>query len=332
MEIYSDKFYSFFKTSACKHYLFYGSNEGLCSEITDNMSKELKNANFSISDFDMQQILDEPSKMLDEANSISFFGDKKLIRIFNATNKFSKFLKEFISTYNGENIILICAKDLKKTDSLPTLYREEKDSVCVPCYEDTPQTISNIIRLKLQENGKNIDAKTLGFICDIAPSDRKILSSEIEKLILYLGEKQNVEIEDIQNSFGDLADFSIEDLSYNIAKGLPQKALRAFEKLLSEGENSVTILRSISNFFNKIYTDKIKIENGQPFSKVHFKRTEDFNQILKMWQTPLLAKIINRTLIAEKNLKSTDNPANLIAEKIILDISLFAKKLRGNNG
>lgn len=62
----------------------------------------------------------------------------------------------------------------------------------------------------------------------------------------YMGDKKNISAEDIQNCISDQSSSSGDDVCYFAVSGYAEKALRAFRKLINEGNEPISIVRSLT--------------------------------------------------------------------------------------
>jgi DNA polymerase-3 subunit delta len=321
-----------------KAVLFYGPNEGLVNELYTRCAKAIVpdlSDPFLVVDINTDVLSDEPSKIADEAASISLMGGRKVIRIRDAGNTITAYLKTYFENPIGDALIVISAGNLKPTSSLRKLFEKEKIAIATPCYEDEASTIADIISASARENGKNIDRDALEFLVSHFGSDRKSTRAEMEKLLLYVGKDSAITLEHVKACIGDSSTSSMDDFAYFVTEGRPDKAVKSLEKLSSENIPAVIVLRALSNHFIKMQLISSKMSSGMSFDvasrgiypPIHFKKTNRFRNILNIWRTPYIVRAISQLQKAEIDAKTTGFPADAVCSRLFLQLAHFAQRL-----
>ena len=120
--------------------LFYGKNEGLKNDSTNNLLKNKEN----ISKYEEKEILENTNIFLENIFSKSLFEDEKIIIIKRVTDKILKVIEE-IEEKNIEDVkIIINADILEKKSKLRSFFEKSKKHVCVAFYPDTNQVLSKL--------------------------------------------------------------------------------------------------------------------------------------------------------------------------------------------
>lgn len=122
----------------------------------------------------------------------------------------------------------------------------------------------------MSKNGFSIDNATFQLLCSRLSNDRKISANELDKLITYMGNKKNIDISDIQTVISDTSASSQEDLCYFVAQGFTEKAVASYNRLVFEGEQPVSLIRTLSYHFMKLLDCAVKMEKGETADKVVF--------------------------------------------------------------
>jgi DNA polymerase-3 subunit delta len=93
--------------------------------------------------------------------------------------------------------------------------------------------------------------------------DRGATRSEIEKLILYLGDARQIELEDAMASVGHSAGVEQDDLNFAIAEGDSRAIERQLDLNLAETA-PIMILRGLARHFLKLHGAVGRLEAGAP--------------------------------------------------------------------
>ena len=204
----------------------------------------------------------------------------------------------------------------------------------IACYEDRDEDIFNSTRAKFIENGITIGNEALQLLCARLSNDRMSNSGEIEKLITYLGDHKNVTVEDVQKIISDASSSSGDDVCFAAAGGYADKALAAFNKLVNEGNEPISIIRSLTYHFNKILTCKAFMENGDTVDKAVFQlqpriiffRESSFKRQVSIWPREKLLSVLELLYKCERDCKTTNMPVVEIVSYTLMQISSAAKK------
>ena len=323
---------------AIKAFVIYGSNDGLVNEyvkkLIQTVSKDLYDP-FSVVYFNCADVLADAGILFSEYTSQSLMGGRRVIIIKDADNNLTKHLKTMLDGTPSDTLVIISSTTLNKKSSLVTLAEEREDMGLIVCYEDRDEDIFATARSMFIKNGLTINNEALQLLCSRLSNDRKTNLGEIDKLITYMGDKKNVTTDDIQICISDQSAASGDDVCYFAANGQTDKALKSFRKLVKEGNEPISIIRSLSYHFNKILTVKAFMEKGDTLDKAVFKlvpkiiffRESSFKRQLSIWPRERILSVLELLFKAEKDCKTTNMPVEEIVSYTIMQISSAASKL-----
>ena len=106
------------------------------SVIGDRKDKSIVEAHIEIADFDLK----------------SFFEKEKLILISDVSDKILNLIEEIIASNINDIVIILIAKRLEKKSKIRSYFEKTKETLIVPFYEDTPQTLLSIAKKILNSN------------------------------------------------------------------------------------------------------------------------------------------------------------------------------------
>lgn len=323
---------------AIKAFVIYGSNDGLVNEyvkkLIQTVSKDLYDP-FSVVYFNCADVLADIGILFSEYTSQSLMGGRRVIVVKDADNNLTKHLKTMLDGTPSDTLVIISSTSLNKKSSLVTLAEEREDMGLIVCYEDRDEDIFATARSMFIENGLTINNEALQLLCSRLSNDRKTNLGEIDKLITYMGDKKNVTTDDIQICISDQSAASGDDVCYFAANGQTDKALKSFRKLVNEGNEPISIIRSLSYHFNKILTVKAFMEKGDTLDKAVFKlvpkiiffRESSFKRQVSIWPRERILSVLELLFKAEKDCKTTNMPVEEIVSYTIMQISSAASKL-----
>lgn len=319
--------------------LFYGPDRGQVLENFNMASDAIapdSDDGFSVFEFKAEDIKEDPSKLFDEATTISFLSSRKVIKIKDATNDVADTLKDLLkSTDKLEAFIILSADELTPSSKLRILFETNSKLAILPSYTDDGENLSNIIRSTLVKNGiKKIPDEVLLYLRENFGENRATTKMELEKLCLYLYGKDSITLDDAMNCIMDSSVLNMSDLPMSVAEGNNKKLSSVLNRLLNEGVYPVQLLRTVLYHFKNLYFMAGEVEKGQTISSVientrpaiFFKLKPSYERQLKFWNTDKIIKIISKLNEAEIMCKTTNSPQEIILSQIMFNICAFANK------
>ena len=305
-------------------YLFYGENEGYKNESIEKIFNI--NITKNIYRYEEKEILDNFESFFESIQSKSFFEKEKLILISRVTDKIKNIIEEIIEKNIEDIKIILNAGILEKKSKLRSLFEKNKNTICVPFYADSNQTLSKIINNFFREKKITVSQEKINLLIDRCRGNRQNLKNELDKIDSFVKNKKNINIDQIMKltnlaenyNVSELIDsylasnfkktinilnennFSIEDCML-ITRTLLLKTKRLY-KLLSEINNNKTIEEAISSFKPPIFWKDKEIVKQQ-INNWSLSRTE--NLIYKTNELELLIK------------KNSYNSINILSDFII---------------
>lgn len=319
--------------------VIYGSNEGMIATLSQQfikaVSPDIYDA-FHVSYLDMAVVGSDIGALYAEFNAQSLMGGRRVVVIKDATNVLTKPLKELLSSSSSDSLLVITSSSLKTKDSLAVMAKDESDFYGIGCYDDRDEDIVAFASKFMSQNGFKIDNTTFQLLCSRLSNDRKISANELDKLITYMGENKTISIDDVLRVISDTSASSQEDLCYYVALGQTEKAIASFNKLIFEGENPVSIIRTLSYHFMKLLDCAVKIENGETADKVVFAlrpplmffRKNAFLSQLRLWNRNRIMNALSLLYQTERECKTTDFPAEQAASFALMRLANGVKRFR----
>lgn len=324
---------------ALRGVVIYGSNEGMISTLSQQfikaVSPDIYDA-FHVSYLEMADISADIGALYAEFNAQSLMGGRRVVVIKEATNLLTKPLKELLACSPSDSLLVITSSSLKTKDSLAIMAKDEADFYGIGCYDDRDEDITAFASKFMAKNGINIDNNAFQILCSRLSNDRKISANELDKLVTYMGTNKNIFADDIMTVISDTSASSQEDLCYYVAQGIVDKALASYNRLIFEGENPVSIVRTLSYHFMKLLDCAVKIEKGETADKVVFSlrpplmffRKNAFLAQLRVWNRSRIVNALSLLYQTERECKTTDFPAEQVVSFALIRIANGVKRFR----
>ncbi|MGY8985081.1 MAG: DNA polymerase III subunit delta [Sphingomonadales bacterium] len=324
--------------------LIYGPDEGLVRERAHRISKQVVedlSDPFNVVRPSLSQVIEEPSILLDELLSLSMVGGRRLVRLDGAEDKAYQGLEQALSGIpkDGEkNLLVVTAGNLKPSSKIRKLFEGLEIAVTIACYADSSKDVEELIIEVLGANNLKADPQAISFLLNNLGSDRLISRSELEKIVLYAGDRIDrvIKLEDVITLIGDSATLTLNDIASATTGGDLKRLDQLLERAQSQGENAIAIIRALSRRLQQFHLVKGLIEAGQPIDSaigklrppLFFKEKDIFRNQLFLWSSQKLGKALLLLSDAELGCKTTGNPDTAITSRACIQIALAAKAKR----
>ena len=283
-------------------YLLYGTKDFQIEEEIKKLSKGLDEMN--INKYDLNN--DLLSLAIEDAKTMSLFGDKKLVIIDNAnmftgsTSKDSEIVEEYLNHIN-ENTTLVLIVHNDKLDTRKKITKLINKVGKVIAFNDELD-MTSLVRRLLKDY--NIDYKTINLFLDRVGNNPLIIQNEINKIKIYKENDKTITDEDILNLTTKLIEIDIFKLIDYIVRKDKEKALELYYEMLKMNEEPIKIIVILANQFRIMYQSKELLKKG--YSE------KDIANILKIHPYRVKLAIQNsRNYTSEVLLKNLNNLADI---------------------
>ena len=129
------------------------------------------------------------------------------------------------------------AKKLEKRSKIRSFFENDKNTLIVPFYEDTPQILITIARKLLYENKINLSQENLNLIIERSQGDRTNLLNELNKIITFSKNKKKISFEDINQITSLSENYSASELTDNCLSKNKKKTLNILNENIPSSED-----------------------------------------------------------------------------------------------
>ena len=320
-----------------KAVLFYGQDDGLIDECRQKSVEavvgDVKDP-FRVVDLKPSDVADDVGVLNAEANAVTLMGGRRVVRIRDADNRMASSMKLFLAEYTGDALIVLTAGMLTKGTALRTLFEKAENAGVFACYSDEGEKLKRFAAGVLAENGLHASPEVVACIADNLGADRMMSRSELMKLVAYTGDKKEVTVDDVNACIGDASVLSTDNFLYALSDGNFKESQKTLEKLYAEGTAPIALLRAAAAHFKRVHATLGRIDCGETVlaamnalvPKIHFKRTEDFKRLLRLWTVPKVVRVLDILTETEIGCKTKNAPQPLLCARAFLQIASLAGK------
>lgn len=246
-------------------YLLYGTENYLIKKEIDKILNANSIEKINVSEYNLE--IDNFKDIIEDANTISLFSDKKAIIVNNSYLFTGKSIKnendpelflDYFKNVNPDSIIIFIV-DSEKLDERKKIVKEIKKIGTVKDF-NKKNDLTDI--LKNMFEGYNISIQDIRFMIDRCGNNLDILSQEVNKIKIYKDEDKNITKEDIINLTSKNIDIDIFGFVDTIVNKNKNKALEIYKEMLINGEEPIKILVILANQFRIIYQAKELYKQG----------------------------------------------------------------------
>jgi DNA polymerase-3 subunit delta len=317
--------------------LLFGPDLGLVRERAERLAKtvvpDLRDP-FRTAEMDATTLSEDPARLFDEAAALSMTGGRRVVRVRGAGNALAKLFESFLENPAGDSLVIVEGGDLAKGSGLRQVFERADNAAAIPCYLDTPEAISELVRSTLKTEGATIEQDALEEAVSLLGADRGTTRQELEKLALYVRGQTRVSAADIRAILGDEAEARVEDACDAAGEGDTVRLDRELERLWSAGMSPVGIVRLAMGHFQRLTLAKTSMERGESLdalyrrTRLHFSRQASFRAQLQRWSEDRLGEALDLLLDTEALCKTTAVPAEAVCGRALFTVAAWARLKR----
>ena len=252
-------------------YLLYGLEKYLIDKELKKVIENNKIDPININNYDLDN--DKLETIVDDAQTISLFSDKKAIIINNSyiftakknnIEQNTEIFEEYLNNQNPNTVLIFILYEEKLDERKKVVKNFKKIGNVKSFNADT--NISNIVKEMFQ--GYQINYSTINLLIDRVGKNLSILSQEVDKIITYKNEDVNITDKDIIELTNKSFEVDIFALIESIINKDKEKALNIYYEMLKYNEEPIKIIVMLSNQFRIIYQAKEMYKKGYTESDI----------------------------------------------------------------
>jgi len=296
-------------------FLLYGENLGLKKDIRKFIKTGIEQGsnNAEILFLYEDEILDDEENYYNLIYTRSLFNNKKIITIYEATDKIIKKISDIYDKYPENVFLIIFSGILEKRSKLRNFFEANKKAICIPCYLDSEKDLEVIAQLELKKNNIMLSQEAINLLIEKSNSDRNNLRNEIGKIHSYSLNKKKLELTDIISLINFSGDYKSDIFINECLCGNITQYKKIISELYVNTVNQILLLRILSNKIQRLIKIKAKENKSNNVDNlintikpaIFWKEKPLLKKQLSIWSLNNLKKIIdeinNIELLCKKN-------------------------------
>src|SRR5436190_2586642 len=141
--------------------LVFGQDAGLVRERVEALIRasvdDLKDP-FSLARLDGDELAAEPTRLVEEANTIPLFGGRRAVWVKAGTRNFVAAVEALAAAPSSDCRVVIEAGDLKRNAPLRVVCERARNAVALPCYLDAKEALTSLVDYEMRAAGLTVTA------------------------------------------------------------------------------------------------------------------------------------------------------------------------------
>ncbi|WP_010252358.1 DNA polymerase III subunit delta [Acetivibrio cellulolyticus] len=252
-------------------YLFYGHEEFLKKYYLESIEKAILDNDLSMLNKIVLEGKFEMQKIEDACETLPVFSEKKLVLVKNsgvfksgkegAKQQSAKDdLQNYLKNVPAYTVVVFYEEEIDKR--LKTVDAVKKNGLIVEFAFQKPAELVKWVTKVLKSNKKEITIEDASYLIEICEQGMTEILNEVNKLVMYVGDRTRVTIEDIEKVCTKSVKSRIFDLTDAVAEKNIDKALKLLNDMVILREPLPKILFMITRQLRHVLEMKLLCKEG----------------------------------------------------------------------
>lgn len=303
-------------------YLVLGTEKFLQDQVRTEILKKIKidgEDDLNFLSFDMENSsIDE---VIAEAETLPFFGDQRLVFVENPyfltgekgtngidqnTDVLVNYLKEPLET-----TVLVIFAPYEKLDERKKVTKQlKKTAITIDVKQLDEKAVRQYLLNTLENSEIKMDRQAIDLFLRLTDLDLSKMMRELQKILLYGQEQEVITVKEIEQLVPKTLEHNLFDMTQYILSGRTEQALRLFQDLVTQGEETIKInailLSQIRLFLQTKFLVKIGYQqaNIAETLKIHPYRVKLAMQEVRKFDEQTLRRLFDELVEMDYEIKS----------------------------
>ncbi len=296
----------------------------LITKFTSPESKEFDLVNLFGEDINSENIIEQ-------LDMFPFLAENKVVvvRDFEQLKERDKTkIAEYIHNIPSTSILIVHCESIKKSTKIFKAFDKYITISATPpagYWEIEKWLNAELRRLRIKSS-----REAVSLFSSKIEADYYTAYNELEKILIFIGDRKVITVQDIENCMDNNRASSIFELQNAIGRRDKKNALTILHNYLDaeDGKNSILLIVMLTRFFQIIWRIKYLQVSGLSISEiqsnylneVHTSFRRDYISFANNYGKIKMNYIFDLLLQSDYKLKSTDLEVNLLLTKLVVDI------------
>jgi len=315
--------------------LVFGPDVGLVRERAEALiraSVDDINDPFSLARLGGDDLASEPTRLVEEANTIPLFGGRRAVWVKGGARNFAPAVEALLAATSPECRVVIEAGELRKNAPLRVLCERAKNAAALPCYIDNDEALGRLVDNEMRAANLTIAPDARAALVPLLGGDRLASRSEINKLALYARGNKVVQRDDVMAVVSDASDLTLDSLVDAAFAGRVPEVEFQFAKARTAGTSPGSILSAAQRHSAMLHKTRLAVDEGasaeEAFKRsyLHFSREKLVVSALKSWTSVRLERAMIQIAEATFDSRKQADLAEAIAHRTLLSLAMNARR------
>ena len=310
-------------------FILYGTVDYLINKTIDKIVNDNKIDEFNINKYDLTNNL--LTEIINDASSMSLFGDKKIIIVNNAyiftssTKKYTEqdlnALENYLNNINTNTFLIFVVNEEKLDERKKITKLVDKIGKIIEC-----NNVDNITMIKELLDDYQMSDQNVKYLLERVGNNSTLLNTEIEKIKIYKDTDKNITKEDIDLLTSKSLEVNNFKLINAIINGDKLNALNLYHERIKLNEEPIAIIVTLANQIRIMYQVKQLYLDGHTENsiasilKIHPYRVKLANQNSKQYDADKLLTYLKKLADLDINIKTGRIDKTLGLELLIISL------------
>ena len=295
-------------------YFLYGEEDFLVDDVVDALIASALDASSKSFDLDLLYGTETDARnVVERASAFPMIAPMRVVVVREFDKLPSKDVLLSYVTRPSEScaLVLTCVKPDFRMKAYQVLREHAATAEFRQFYENE---IPRWIERKVLALGKSISVEAAELLLQHAGRSLREIKNEIDKLVIYVGDRDLIDVGDVDEVVGISRQFNIFELQSAIGRRDLPRALDILEHMLADGESPVGIIVMLTRFFQRLWLLRSgKGTQGKPgFPAGQPRFIEKETAFARRFRPDELEASFGRLLEADLRLKSSDGGPRLV--------------------
>lgn len=245
-------------------FLFYGPDQAGAAELAHGLEAALGGERLEL---DTRLLEGDPSRLAAEAAAVSMFGDRSVISVRGAGDGLTDAATLLLDAPAAGNPAVVVAGDLPAASKLRKLADGHGLARALACYQPGDAELAALAESRARALGLRLGPGVAVRLAELSGSERGVLAREVEKLADFADaspdQPARLDLDALGQVLAGDGGADLDPLMDAVTLGRPADAARQLERLATEGQEGITLLRAAARRFALVAEARAGIDAGQ---------------------------------------------------------------------
>ncbi len=182
------------------------------------------------------------------------------------------------------------------------------------------------IEQRLKSKGKSTTPESIDLLIAHCNPELRAINSEIEKLLIYIGERKKIDIEDINSLTGANRAYNVFELQKAVGRKDIEDSLKILFKMMSSERQEMLILTMLTRYFTilwqmieqlRLHANNFKLAGVLGISPYFI---DEYRMALQKYSSVQIEKAFVELCSADEKLKTSSTNRLLILEELLINL------------